>query len=89
MVVHHKMLSAEFIDFYHNWQSKAAAYSDEDLRSAFDKFFTLFVLYNRLYAAASWNSHTALILVLCSAVPRFPMAKPLASTSHCISLLSP
>src|SRR5262249_16400670 len=47
------MLSAEFIDFYHSWQSKAAAYSDEDLRSAFDKLFTLFVVYNRLYAAAT------------------------------------
>lgn len=48
------MLSVEFKDFYRSWNRKAQKYGDQDLRQCFDKFFTLFVIYNRLYAQATF-----------------------------------
>lgn len=48
------MLSVEFKDFYRSWNRKAQKYGDQDLRQCFDKFFTLFVIYNRLYAEATF-----------------------------------
>jgi hypothetical protein len=44
------MLSFEFESFYHNWTMKAEGLSVETLQDCFDKFFTLYVIYNRLYA---------------------------------------
>ena len=49
------MLNPEFTDFYHNWRAKADEYGGHDVRSAFDRFFTLFVIYNRLYAEATFE----------------------------------
>lgn len=49
------MLSSEFNAFYVNWRAKADQYNGDDLQSAFDRFFTLFVIYNRLYAEATFQ----------------------------------
>ena len=49
------MLSWEFCQFYNNWLRKADSYNTEDLADCFDKFFTLFVLYNRLYAETTFE----------------------------------
>jgi len=48
-------LSPEFSEFYTSWVKKAHAYTDEDVRNCFDKFFTFFVIYNRLYAEATFR----------------------------------
>lgn len=48
-------LSQEFSEFYTSWLQKANQYTDNDIRSCFDKFFTLFVVYNRLYAEATFR----------------------------------
>ncbi len=44
------MLLPEFQSFYRNWIRKAEEYGTEELHQCFDKFFTLYVVYNRLYA---------------------------------------
>ncbi len=49
------MLSWEFQEFYRIWLEKAENYSNSDLRDLFDKFFTLYVLYNRVYAEATFE----------------------------------
>lgn len=49
------MLSPEFVTFHANWRAKADAYANGTLGGAFDRFFTLFVIYNRLYAEATFN----------------------------------
>ena len=36
-------------DFYGRWREKANAYNADSLSDNFDKFFTLFVIYNRIY----------------------------------------
>lgn len=48
------MLSSEFKNFYENWLKKANEYKGEDISQYFDKFFTLFVVYNRLYAEVTF-----------------------------------
>ena len=47
-------LSPEFIGFYTSWVQKAREYTNDDVRNCFDKFFTFFVIYNRLYAEATF-----------------------------------
>jgi hypothetical protein len=49
------MLSPEFHRFHADWLAKADQYTGADLQSAFDRFFTLFVIYNRLYAEATFQ----------------------------------
>ncbi len=39
-------------DFCDRWQLKVDAYNNHSLADLFDKFFTLFVIYNRLYVEA-------------------------------------
>ena len=48
-------LSSEFTDFYTSWMNKARPRGQADLRQAFDRFFTLYVLFNRLYAEATFR----------------------------------
>src|SRR5206468_1979516 len=50
-------LSENFHQFYRGWSEKAAQIdaTDYDPTPYFDKFFTLFVLYNRLYAEATFT----------------------------------
>jgi hypothetical protein len=48
------MLNKEFHEFFHVWREKAASHG-HDLRGEFDRFFTLFVIYNRLYAEATFE----------------------------------
>jgi len=47
-------LSAAFNDFYRGWSERARRIALHDLTDYFDKFFTLFVIYNRLYAEATF-----------------------------------
>jgi hypothetical protein len=49
------VLSPEFDEFYKSWLEKAEQYHGDDLRDYFDKFFTLYILYNRLYAEATFD----------------------------------
>lgn len=49
------MLSSEYNEFYNAWIAKAAEYQGYDLRNAVDLFFTLFVIYNRLYVEATFQ----------------------------------
>jgi hypothetical protein len=46
-------LSSSFVHFIRDWTTKAESIQlrDHDLASYFDKFFTLFVIYNRLSGA--------------------------------------
>jgi hypothetical protein len=48
------MLSSEFQGFYDDLLEKALRYNDDNLKECFDKFFTLFVVYNRLYAETTF-----------------------------------
>ncbi len=48
-------LSPELATFCQNWRAKAETYSSENIRDAFDRFFTLYVAFNRLYAEATFR----------------------------------
>jgi hypothetical protein len=48
-------LSLQLRDFCESWQRKAAAYALDDLGQAFDRFFTSYVIFNRLYAEATYR----------------------------------
>src|ERR1700676_2942901 len=41
--------------FCDGWRAKAGAYSVEEVRGAFDCFFTSYVVFNRLYAEATYR----------------------------------
>ena len=47
-------VNSEFSNFLQGWMNKAMAIPLTDLNSHFDSFFTLFVIYNRLYAEATF-----------------------------------
>lgn len=47
-------MSPELRDFCGNWRQKATDYG-HDVRGAFDRFFTLYVVFNRLYAEATFR----------------------------------
>lgn len=47
-------ISPELQAFCASWRQKAAGY-DWDIRGAFDRFFTLYVVFNRLYAEATFR----------------------------------
>lgn len=49
------MINQEIKDFCEKWIEKAKAYSNDNLQDVFDKFFTLFVVYNRLYVEATFR----------------------------------
>ena len=44
------VISSELQNFYTRWLWKAEEYQSDNLQDCFDRFFTLFVAYNRLYA---------------------------------------
>src|ERR1700731_2491427 len=48
-------LSPELRDFCDSWHAKAAAYSTENINGAFDRFFTSYVAFNRLYAESTYR----------------------------------
>jgi hypothetical protein len=48
-------LSQEFREFVQGWIHKAGQYSTSDIRECFDKFFTLYVAFNRIYAEATFT----------------------------------
>ena len=41
--------------FCDGWRGKARDYSVEEIRGAFDRFFTSYVVFNRLYAEATYR----------------------------------
>ncbi len=43
------MLSNNFINFYNNWSEKLEANQGQNLGSLFDRYITLFIMYNGLY----------------------------------------
>lgn len=49
------MINQEIRNFCENWIEKAEAHDNGSLQDAFDKFFTLFVVYNRLYVEATFR----------------------------------
>jgi len=49
------MLNPESREFYNRWRCKADAYEGDDVRDLFDRFVTQFVIYNRLYADATFS----------------------------------
>ncbi|MDP2526593.1 hypothetical protein [Maribacter dokdonensis] len=49
------MINQEIKNFCENWIEKTKAYSNDNLQDVFDKFFTLFVVYNRLYVEATFR----------------------------------
>lgn len=51
------MLSPEFSEFCNSWLDKADEYATDTLQGCFDKFFTLFVVYNRLYGETTFLLH--------------------------------
>lgn len=48
-------MSTELETFCRNWRAKAGTYCIEETAGAFDKFFTLYVVFNRLYAEATFR----------------------------------
>jgi len=48
-------LSHQLRIFPDNWRGKAHAYAVDDLAGAFDRFFTSYVVFNRLYAEATYR----------------------------------
>jgi len=48
-------LSKQFLGFLSRWQHKAKEYNINDVSSCFDKFFTLYVVFNRIYAEATFS----------------------------------
>jgi len=49
------MINQEIENFCEKWIEKADNYNDNNLQDVFDKFFTLFVVYNRLYVEATFR----------------------------------
>ncbi len=47
------MLSNELITFCNRWLEKADKYSDDSTDEVFDKFFSLYVVYNAIYTEAT------------------------------------
>jgi hypothetical protein len=50
-------LNADFKDFCDRWLEKAEGYDDSDLGQCFDKFMTLYVVYNALYVETAAHLH--------------------------------
>ena len=49
------MIKQEINDFCNNWLQKANNIDSSNLQGAFDKFFTLYVVYNRLYVETTYD----------------------------------
>lgn len=48
-------LAEDLRTFCNGWRAKARDYSVEEIRGAFDRFFTSYVVFNRLYAEATYR----------------------------------
>jgi hypothetical protein len=79
------MLDPEFSHFCESWQQKARTYSGETVEDHFDKFFTLYVVYNRAYAEATfWLARNGQINI--SRRTSFPDSE--AATSYVLKFVS-
>jgi len=65
-------LSLEFTAFCRAWRTKVQGYSLDVPRDAFDRFFTLYVAFNRLYGEATFRLARRGVLKL---KDRFPDSK--------------
>jgi hypothetical protein len=76
-------LSPEAERFYFRWLGKASLYSQPTLEAAYDKFFTLYVLFNRFYQEAT--------LRLAATDPTMPtrIYEVDAATQHVVRYLGP
>ena len=54
-------LSPDLSDFYDRWHAKAAEYSTEELRGAFDRFFTLYVIFNTPFDGQNPDTRSRLV----------------------------
>jgi hypothetical protein len=48
-------MNQEIRNFCNSWIAKANGYENDSLQHVFDKFFTLYVVYNRLYVEATFR----------------------------------
>ena len=48
------LINSEFKRFIQSWQEKADGIEPTDIDGCFDRFFTLYVIYNRLYAEVTF-----------------------------------
>src|SRR5690242_11753558 len=74
-------ISDELANFCANWSRKAEGYSIDEVAGAFDRFFTLYVVFNRLYAEATFRLARSHNIRLGN---RFPDAR--AATDYVIQL---
>jgi hypothetical protein len=58
------MISQNFIHHYNNWNAKVDSITGDDLPSIYDKYMTLFVIYNNLY-----NQVPGALIAMGTAVP--------------------
>ena len=78
------MLSDEFTSFCLAWFRKSKRYSLKSIPGCFDRFFTLFVVYNKLY------SHSAIELAKNGQIPFHAHSYPpdrLSATEHVLRVL--
>lgn len=68
------MLSPEMLDFCDNWLAKADSYSGDTLNDFYNKAFSLFAVYNRLYGEATFTLARAKTIKLPKDKP-FPDSK--------------
>ena len=77
------MLTQQFEHFYEKWYEKANGYIDNTLSDAFDKFITLYIIYNSLYVEV-WNK---LVLSDFKKVSKKNFRERIAATDYIIKYL--
>lgn len=76
------MISQELREFCERWFQKARGYQGQSIRECFDKFFTLFIVYNRLYAELTLSWARTGRIKLGSRNPSLPDAKAAKEYVH-------
>ncbi len=76
------MISQELHDFCERWFEKAQWYQGQSIQDCFDKFFTLFIVYNRLYAELTLSWARTGRIKLSGRNPSLPDAKAAKKYVH-------
>ncbi len=76
------MISQELREFCERWFQKARGYQGQSIRECFDKFFTLFIVYNRLYAELTLSWARTGRIKLSGRNPSLPDAKAAKEYVH-------
>jgi hypothetical protein len=76
------LISQELHDFCERWFKKARGYQGQSIQDCFDKFFTLFIVYNRLYAELTLSWARAGMIELRGRNPSIPDAKAAKEYVH-------